>query len=356
MRAAAAAAGLLALTTVAGTRAPAPRMLRAGEHDKIAAFAQDGGVLAWLGVGRGCNSVSVLTGGGSRLSTPEPAGGSMTCHWDLAGERPQLAIAGAASAALWTLSQGGGVSFDYVMTASLGGREVRVDRLAHASDGTGLWLGGVAGAGTTLAYSVVDVEYADELACLAGQSCRRRIAGGGVHVVSDGRQRLLPDTRPALSLATAAGRLAYVQAAAGSSGPVASARLPVLVVDADTGEAVCSVRPRGRPLALALSADVLAVLTRDGRTDRVSWYDSVAGAQLGSMRVSRRVAPELAASDQLVVFRIGLRLRGINLASDRVRTLARAATRPLGFSLVEDRLAWAENRPAGGRIRMLAVG
>jgi hypothetical protein len=331
-------------------------MLHTAGHDRIAAFAEDGGMVAWLGAGGGCNSVRVLTGDGSQVTSPQPTGGSMTCHWDLEGERPQLAVAGGAAAVLWTLSQESGASFDYVMTAGLGGREVRLDRIAHASDGTGLWLGGVAGSGTTLAYSVVDLEYADELACLAGQSCRRRIAGGGVHVVSDGQQHLLPDSRPALSLSTADGRLAYVPAVAGPAGPTASARLPVSIVDASTGEAVTSVRPHGKPLALSLSPDVLALLTRSGRTDRVSWYDATVGTLLGSVRVSRRVAPELAASDRLVVFRLGRRLRGIDPATGRKRTLARAAAKPLGFSLTDARLTWAENRPAGGRIRIVGVG
>ena len=53
------------------------------------------------------------------------------------------------------------------MTASIGGPEKQLTRLAHASDGTGDWLGGVAGAGRTLAYSWDDVEYVDPDACLS---------------------------------------------------------------------------------------------------------------------------------------------------------------------------------------------
>jgi len=313
-------------------------------------------MLAWLGVGgANCNSVRVLAADGSRLTAPQPADDSMTCHWDVDEGHPQLALAARSSAALWTLHEGGGVSTDFVMAAGLGGREVRVDRLAHDADGTGLWLGGLAGSGTTLAYSVADVEYANEMACLSGGSCRRRIAGGGVRVVANGTARLLPGTKPALAISTAAGRLAYVEAAAGPTGPIASASLPVRIVDANSGEPVCSIQPGGEPLALSLASDVLAVLTRSGDTDTVSWYDAARGTRLGRIRVASHTAPELAASNRLVVYRVGRVLRGIALPSGLVRTLVRATTPPVGFSLAGRSLAWAENRATGGRIHVLGV-
>jgi hypothetical protein len=355
VRAAAAAAGLLAVASVSVTGAPATRTVRVG-RDPIAAFTQDGGMLAWLGVGGAdCNSVRVLTAGGSRLTAPQPADDSMTCHWDVEHGHPELALAAGSSSALWTLHEGGGVSTDFVMAAGLGGREVRVDRLAHDSDGTGLWLGGLAGSGTTLAYSVADVEYANEMACLSGGSCRRKIAGGGVHVVANGTERLLPGTKPALAISTAAGRVAYVQAAAGATGPVPSARLPLRIVDAKSGQPVCSIRPGGEPLAVSLASDVLAVLTRSGDTDRISWYDATRCTRLGRIRVVIHTAPELAASNRLVVYRVGRVLRGIALPSRRVRTLVRAAVPPVGFSLAGRSLAWAENRATGGRIRVLGI-
>ena len=52
-----------------------------------------------------------------------------------------------ASTALWTLHER---DTDFVLTAAFGGKEAKVEQLAHASDGTGSWLGGIAGAAVPL--------------------------------------------------------------------------------------------------------------------------------------------------------------------------------------------------------------
>jgi len=357
VRAAAAAAGAIALAALGAPRAALPQTAYAG-HGRVAAVAQDGRLLAWLAAdGSGCNVVDVLGVRGATMHAPLPAADSMTCHWDVSDGNPKLAVATGASAVLWTLHQGGGTTVDYVMTAPLNGPESRVDRLAHASDGTGLWLGGVAGAGTTLAYSAADVEYANQLGCLSGGSCKRRIAGGGVYVVSGGEERVLPGSRPALGLAASSGRIAYIQAAAAPAGPpVANARLPLQVVSATGGSAVCSAQPHGVPLAIALAPDVLAVLARSGKSDRVSWYDASSCAALGSTTVPEGAAPGLVANDHLAVFRVGRTLRGISLRTGKVRTLARATSAPVDLTLAGPRLAWAENRGDTSRVRTLSVG
>lgn len=357
----AAAAGAIALATVAGPRLPVVQTIHSG-HDRVAAVTQDGQLLAWLDVSAtGCNSVHVLGARGATSSAPKPAAASMTCRWDVGDGKPQLALAAGASAALWTLHEGGGAPLDYVMTASLDGPEMRVDKLAHDSDGTGLWLGGVAGAGTTLAYSVADVEYVDKLGCLSGGSCKRRIAGGGIHVVVNGQQRLLPGSRPALELAVSAGRIAYVQATspdpAGPAGPpLPGSRPPVRVVSATTGATVSSVQPLGVPLAIALSPNVLAILSRSQDSEAVSWYDTASGTKLGSVAVSTKAAPELAASDGVLVYRVGRVLRAISVRTGRIRMLARAAVAPLGFTLAGSRLTWAENGDGTSRIRAVSLG
>lgn len=367
MRAAAAAAGAIALAAVAGPRAATPQTAYSGQG-RVAAVAQDGQLLAWLdGDGTGCNTVRVVGARGVTMTAPQPASGSMTCHWDVGSGKPWLALAAGASSVLWTLHEGGGAPLDYVMTASLGGPEVRVDRLSHASDGTGLWLGGVAGAGTTLVYSFVDVELVDKIACLSGGSCRKTIAGGGIRLVSNGRATPLPGSPPALELAAAAGRLAYVPATSVNKkgAPAARAGAPVEVVDATTGDTCTTARPGGMPLAIALSRSVLAVLSRSNGHVRLWWYAIVqrgqAGCepvapQLGSAAVPAGTTPELAVSNRLIVYRVARTLHGIRLPSGVARTLARTKVPPLDFSLAGSRLAWAENRKATSRVRTLAVG
>jgi hypothetical protein len=352
----AAAAGAIALAAVAAPRAPVPQTLHSGQG-RVAAVTQDGQLLAWLDAAEsGCNAVHVLGSDGDKLTAPKPAAASMTCRWDVSDGKPQLALAAGASSVLWTLHQGGGAALDYVMTAGIGEPEERVDKLAHGSDGTGLWLGGVAGDGTTLAYSVADVEYADKLSCLSGGSCKRVIAGGGIHLVSQGQEKLLPGSKPALALSASDGRIAYVQAAFAPAGPpLANGRLPVRVVSASSGTVVSSIQPQGVPLAIALAPDVLAVLTRSGTGDRVSWFDATAGTPLGGVSVSPNAAPELAANNHAIVYRVGRVLRGISLRTDRIRTLARATVTPLEFTLAGPRLAWGENRSATSRIRAVLL-
>ena len=351
-------AGLVALVGTAAARPPVSHTLRRTWGGSIDALAQDGGAVAWLASGgSACNAVHVLSDGKTQLA-PDPAAGSMTCRWDLAEQQPELALAAGAQETLWTLHEDGPSPVDYVMTADFDGPERRLDRLAHASDGTGLWLGGVAGAGQTLAYSVVEIKYVDQIACLSGGSCKQRISGGGVRTVSDGRATPLPGAEPALELAASAGRLAYVPASGvdASGAPTASASGGVEVVDATSGTSVSEVQPQGVPLALGLSRHTLAILTRDGRRDRISWYDADDGTQLGSVTVSARTAPQLALSDRIAVYRIGRTLRGLVLGTSRSRMLGKVSGTPVGLTLAHGLLAWAENRGGMGRIRTLPVG
>jgi hypothetical protein len=358
VRAVLATAGLLALVGSAAAQPPVARTLRRSADTTIAALAQDGRLVAWLTAGgRKCNAVHMLAGGKTEL-VPSPAAGSLTCHWDLSDEQPQLAVATRSSAALWTLHENGPYPVDYVLGAQVGGPERRLDRLAHADNGTGLWLGGVAGGGSTLAYSFVDVEYVDKLSCLSGGVCRRRIAGGGIRTVSEEGVTPLPGAGPALQLATAAGRLAYVPASrVGANGaPAANASAAIDVLDARTGGSICAVSPPGAPLAIGLAPHVLAVLARDGRHDRISWYDPADGSALGSAPVSRRTAPQLVTSNRIAVYRVGRALREIVFRTGDSRKLAKVSGTLGGLTLAGGHLVWAENYDGASRIRTLAVG
>jgi hypothetical protein len=215
----------------------------------------------------------------------------------------------------------------------------------------------VAGAGRTLAYSWDDVEYVDKLACLSGGSCKQKIAAGGIRLVTKTGDQPLAGARPALQLTASAGRIAYVPATIAKAGrPLASADNFVYVVDGTSGSALGRASVRGIPAAIALSSHVLAVLTQRGPHDRISWFSATGDTKLGSILVARRAATQLAASDQLIVYRVNRTLYGVSTATGRTQVLAKTTSDSVTFSLAKSRLVWAENHAGTGRLRALAAG
>jgi len=371
------AAGLLVLTGVgsAGAAKPTTHTLRKSPSGPIVAVAQDNGVAAWFTSFTlqhpGCDLVHVTTPGKHDQTLPQPASTSLTCNFILDEGQPQLAVAARMSAALWTRYEGGPAPNDLVMAAAFGGPEQQLDRFAHASDGTGKWLGGVAGAGQTLAYSWADVEYVNPTKCLSTGSpgaCKKKIADGGIKIVTQTTgtpptDTPLPGVQPALQLAASAGRIAFIPAAIfHGNRPSPSNNSPVSVVDAAGGNLICRAAVHGVPAAVALSPHVLAVLSENGggRTvgvhDTIAWYSPTDCSKRGSISVSLQAALELAANDRLIVYRIGRQLLGVAVANKHIAKLAKTAHGPIGLSLSRGRLVWAENHGDTGRLRALAVG
>jgi hypothetical protein len=277
----------------------------------------------------------------------------MTSHWTLSSDAEHLELAAGAAAALWTLPER---HSDFVMTAEVGGKEVEVDRLAHP-DGTGWWLGGATGGGTTLAYSSVDVEYVDPLGCASGGSCKKKIAGGGIDLVTEGQKTPLPGAGPALGLALSNGRMAYIRATtvAKSGAPASSSNAAVQIVNVPSGNVVSQAKPPGIPLAIGLGPHVLAVLSRDVHFLRLSWYVPATGRKLGGIGVPVQTASTLAVNDQFVVYRFGRTLRAVNEATRHVHPLGKTAPAYVGLSLDQGRLVWAENQNGHGLIRALSL-
>jgi hypothetical protein len=361
VRALLATAGLLVLAGAAAAAPPSGHTLRKSTSGPIEAIAQDGSSIAWLTSGsktKTCDAVHVLTTGKPDRNLPQPAPSSLTCNWVLSDGVSQLALATGTSTAMWTLHESGPAPFDYVLAAPIGGPEKQIARLAHAGDGTGDWLGGVAGAGKTLAYSWDDVEYVDKLACLSGGTCKMKVADGGIKLVTRSAVTALPKAEPALQLAASAGRIAYIPATTVKAGrPSPSANNVIYLVDAATGNVIGHPLVHGIPAAIALSPHVLAVLTQRGPRDRISWFSTADASKLGSVLVSQRAVPvELAASDQLIAYRVGRTLYGVSTATGRVRALASTGLNYLGLSLRNGLLVWAENKGAGGKLRALAAG
>jgi hypothetical protein len=359
VRALIATAGLLVLAGTASAGSPTAHTLRKSQAGPIEAVAQDGGVAAWFTSGmQECDTIHVLSPGMPDRTLPQPASGSMTCRWDLRDGESQLAVAGRMSTTLWTLHESGPAPFDYVLAASIGGPERQIgDRLAHASDGTGDWLGYVVGSGKTLAYSWNDVEYVDKIACLSGGSCRRKIADGGIRIVTRTSDAALPSVGPALQLAASGGRIAYVPATrVPANRPGASTNGFVYVVDGVTGGLVAQASVHGVPAAIALTPRLLAVLTQRGPHDRISWFSATDGTKLGEVLVSHRALPELTASDQVILYQVDRTVFGVSTATGSVRLIAKTGPDSVGLSLANNRLVWAENNGGTGRLRALAVG
>ena len=365
MRALLATAGLLVLAGSAAAARPTAHTLRKSSSGPIVAVAQDGGFAAWLtySTAKGpCNAVHVLSPGKHDRSLPQPASPSTTCSWVLTDGQPQLALASRMSTALWTLHEGGPSTSDFVMAASFGGPEHQLDRFAHTTNGIGKWLGGVAGSGKTLAYSWDDVEYADPSQCLSLGLCKQKIADGGIDVVTRSGDTPdsapLPGAKPALQLAAAGGRIAYIPATVVKSGrPSATTNNSVYLVDASSGSVEAQESLHGIPVALALTSHVLAVLTTQGAAhDRISWFSTNDGSKLGSVLISGHTSPLLAADDQLIVYRVGRLLRDVFINTGRIGKLVKTPWNAVGLLLAKGRLLWAENRGGNsGRLRMLAV-
>jgi hypothetical protein len=356
-----ATAGLLVLAGSAVAGRPTAHTLRKSARGPIVAVAQNNSMAAWLTSGgtKACNLVHVLSPGKHDRSLPQPSSTSTTCRWSLKDTQPQLAVAARMSSALWTLHslESGPSSADLVMTASIGGPERQLIRLAHANNGTGDWLGGLAGAGRTLAYSWDNVQYVDPDACLSHGMCKQKIADGGIRLVTRTEVNDLPGAEPALQLAAAAGRIAYVPATVVKTGrPTVSLNNTLRIVDAVTGEQLGQAFVRGIPVAIALSSKVLAVLTASGPHDRISWFSATDGTKLGDAVIGTNAAPQLAASDRLIVYRAGRLLRGISTRAGHNGKLAKTGLNYVGLALARGRLIWAQNHGNTGRLRALAVG
>lgn len=355
----AAAVSLAAVAVAADASPPRVQTLFPVGGGSIVGFAQDGPLLAvFVKSTRGCNAVRIRSLSNSlTASIPNPGGRNVTCTWQIGRRTIPLAIDLNADT-IWALRQQSPLEYDYLIGAGAGHGnqgERRLQQLAHTSRGAGLWLGGIVGEANTLAYAVTSVDYEDEAGCLAGTgTCAMTIDGGGVYRITDWHPKAVYK-KAAVDLASSGSALAIVptDTVTKSGQPVAGADLPIDVVNAKTGAEISSVQPQGTPVAIALSANVLATLERTPLGTRIAWYDPTTGLAVGSTPVAAATAPELTTSDKFIVFHVGRSIRSIDIATGQIHVLATAASAPIGLSLEGARLAWAENLQHGGRVRAL---
>jgi hypothetical protein len=358
-------AALAVAVSAVHTAAAGPRpqtLFQLGSGELISAFAQDGTRLAWFTPStRGCNTVTLVQLGSVHETLPSMAAQNVTCRWDVV---PPVRLALATTSVLWTLREAAPpapLPFDYVLGAtSADPKERRFVEVAHANGGAGLWLAGIAGDGSTLVYAVATVDYVDEVNCLSNPNlpgaCDLKISndGGGVHRIVGRQDEPIPQTGPAVEVAVSGANVAYVPALRiGPGGEPLPGPQSIEIRAVADGHSVGEISPEGTPLAIALSSTVLAAIERTPAGARLAWYRVDTGASGGSIPVPSGTSPELSANDKFVVFRVGRSIRAVAVASRTVRTLAKAASTPIGLSIEGTRVAWAENVGGHGRIRAI---
>jgi hypothetical protein len=352
----AAAIGLTAGVAHTAPAAPKIQTLYVRPHGTISAFAQDGPNVAWFAPGKPCNTVHVrsLANPLEVLLPTQGQARNVTCKWDV---RSTVGLALAGTSVLWTLRESAPIPFDYLVGAAVADqKERRFQEVAHTKRGSGLWLGGIAGDGSTPVYGLTSVDYKDEAGCLAGTgSCELEVAGGGVYRVVGRQPELVPGTGAAFAVAASGANVAYVSSSTVGKDGRPAADLEIDVVDTKTGQPVSTITPEGTPIAIALAPHVLATLEQTPLGLRLAWYAPDTGTPAGSVAVSHATSPEVTASDQLVVFHIGRLLRAVDVATHDIRKLGTTAAPPIGLSLEGGRLAWADNVNGTGRIRALYI-
>lgn len=352
----------LGVLSILGSGAPQPdvQTVYQDASGPITAFTADGDMVAWFSPGaHTCNAVHILSLTGATATLPKPGTQNVTCRWSIGDGPVSLAVAEKTVGALWTLNEAAQIDLDYVVGADASHpRERRFDQVAHTPAGAGRWLGGIAGDGSTLVYAVTEVGYVDQVACLSGGPCRLVLTGGAIHQIVGRRNPVVPDTGPAVAVAVAAGRVAYIPARGIGAGglPVPSAAASISVRSTRTGSLVSSIAPGGLPLGIALAPHVLALLVRRGDQTTVDWYDPANGTLLGSVGVPQTTSTRLAASDQMIVYTVGKELHAIDLLGHQASTLLTLPAAPVGLSVDGNRVLWAENVGGLGRIRSLVVG
>jgi hypothetical protein len=350
-------AAAVALTAGSAARRPPGPTTVVTAAGPIVAFAQDGPRIAWISRGeqpRRCAwSVRVRTLPRGRESELTSAAGPTCRHRvQLAAGRVPLALAG--RAALWALRSSGNTTHIRVVAGALGTRERRLAELAYANSNyeEGDHLGGLAGDGSTLAYSAFRIRVEQHDDCELQGVCPTVIAGGGVWRVVARAPKQLRAAPPAGLLAASEGRIVLAKASTDGTGLVE-------VRHAATGALVRAFSVGGSVRAVALWRGWTAVLVRDTRGLRIERRFTRTGSLVGTTRVPSTTAAQLSVFGDRIVFRVGRAIRAINGETGKVSTLARAASRPIGLSLEGRRLAWAENvrlkDRRRGRIRALRL-
>jgi hypothetical protein len=131
----------------------------------------------------------------------------------------------------------------------------------------------------------------------------------------------------------------------------------VVVLDAVSGDSIASFTLEGNPEAIAFSPSVVGALTSGSGGKQIELYTPV-GEPIRMVAVPVG-ATGLSMSSTRAVFQVGRSIRTVGIESGAVKTIATAASTPIGLSIEGSRIAWAENfrveNYRRGRIRAITV-
>jgi hypothetical protein len=217
---------------------------------------------------------------------------------------------------------------------------------------------GLATDGTSFFYAVLTTKNPPlDTRCGNGGPCKWKLVGGRIMRIVGARAQPVAVLPGAALIAGAPDRLALVQpaAAASSNGrtfdwPRAATNGAVVIYDTRARRTVTSFRPDGIVRAIALSPARAVVLVQQGKDFQVDWYDARTGTHRGSAPMPRAVAHMLATDGRFVAYAVGKGIRVLDLGRLASRTVATAASPPVGLSIDSGRLVWGENTAQRGRV------
>jgi hypothetical protein len=331
----------------------------------IAAFAQDGGQIAWASIASHATCpwqvrIRLLATGRQKLINPATG---RTCGSDTGfdpSHTTYLALAG--RSALWTLLDQGNDTYQQLVTASYtSSSDVQLEELVYSNGwGDGAHLGGIAGDFSTLVYGVVNASISGPPDCEDTGTCTTVVTGGGIERVSGSGTVTVPGAPPPAMLAASGRRiaLAVAESVSRSSGSVEPGSPGTVdVIDGVSGSSIGSFAPFGDPLAIALSPSAVGVLISIPAGTRIE-FRTHAGVPIRRVVVPAN-ATDLSMTRTKAVFRVGRAIYAVGVRRGAPSRVATAAATPIGLSIEGTRVAWAENvnvhGSRRGRIQKITV-
>jgi len=319
----------------------------------IVAFAQDGGRIAWTAAHHCVGRIHVET---LKTDSRRLVGHiyPQMCASDRdPGYVAQTRLVLSGTRVLWSTYEAGNERYAYLYTAALPRpRQRSVAELSWSPDyGEGDHLGGLVGADGRLVYSQVTVGVQGPPGCDETFSCTTVIAGGSVRRLVRASSVRVPAAPPAVAMDISAGRMLLLPATVGGQVPKAGPNPVLEIRTVENGALLGHIHAAGEVRAVALGRKIAAALESSPNGMQIERFAVPGGASIGVASVSRSTAPELSVSGANLVFHVGTVIRMLNLSTGRLRTIARARSRPIGLSIDGSRVAWAENVLERGRLR-----